>query len=134
MMEDIEPPKVEGVAVAVVPEINKENEQEWGVYLINFQDKKLEGVLVSSEGYGEVDGEQKKTSMLRHFLDEVEPKSFKKIEAIIPDVFGMTNQYWVSYYADKVLHDKKYIFVPGSIDSINFSKIPVLDAEGVMIK
>jgi hypothetical protein len=134
MMEDIEPPKVKGVAVAIVPEINEENEQEWSVYLINFQDKQIEGVLVSSEGYGQIKGEHKKTSLLRHFLDEIEPNTFKKIESIIPDVFAMTNQYWVSYYADKVLHDKKYIFVSGSIDSLNFSQIPLLNTEGVMIK
>ena len=82
MIKDIEQPKVENVAVAVVQEENKDGGLEWNVYLVNMQDKVIEGVLVSSRGYGEnkSTGGKIETSTLRHFLKDVEPKSFIKID------------------------------------------------------
>ena len=55
MRKDIQPPKVEGVAMAVVREADEEGEQAWYVYLINQNDVVLENVLVSSRGYGELE-------------------------------------------------------------------------------
>ncbi len=134
MKKDIIPPLVEDIAVAVVKELNELNEQQWNVYLINLKKEKIESVLVTSHGYGKLNYENVKTSTLRHFLDEVEPRSFVKLEPIIETLFGLSNEYWVSFYIDKVMYDKKYIFLPESIQEENFILIPYINKKGVMIK
>lgn len=134
MLKDIPQLKVEGIAMAVVPEVNDKGAKEWNVYLINLKNESIEGVLVSSNGYGYKDGEKVKTSTLRHFLDVVPAKSYAKVEMIIENVFGLNNEYWVSFYLNKNMYDKKYLFLPGTIDPEYFTSIPILDAEGVMIK
>jgi hypothetical protein len=134
MKKDINPPAVEDIAIAVVKEVNELNEEVWNVYLLNFKKEKIEGVLVTSHGYGFVDDEQVKTSMLRHFLDELERESFSKIEPIMPNLFGLSNEYWVSFYLNKVMYDKKYIFLPETISEENFILIPYINKKGVMIK
>lgn len=134
MKKDIEFPKVTDVAVAIVSEKNELNQDEWNVYLLNLKDKPIEGVLVASRGYGEINQEKRATSELRHFLDVVEEKSFAKIEPIIEEVFGLNNEYWVSFYLDKKMYDKKFIFLPETITQNNLISIPLINKKGVLIK
>lgn len=134
MRKDIHPPKVEGVAMAIVREPDEDGEEAWYVYLINRTDRELDTVLISSRGYGEVEGETRKTSELRHMLEHLGPKSWARIERIVEDVFILSNQYWLSYYVDDVIYDKKYIFLAGSIEESNFTTIPLMNKRGVMIE
>lgn len=134
MRKDIHPPKVEGVAMAVVREKDEDGEDAWFVYLINRNDHAIENILVSSRGYGEIEGESRKTSELRHLLESLGPKSWARIERIVEDVFPLSNQYWLSFYVGRDLHDKKYIFLAGSIDEANFTTLPLMDKRGVMIE
>jgi hypothetical protein len=134
MKKDILPPEVKDIAVAVVKEQNELAEMEWNVYLINLKAADIEGVLVSSLGYGKFNDEDVKTSTLRHFLDVVKSKNFKKIEPIVETVFGLNNEYWVSFFLNRVMYDKKYIFLPETIKEENFVLIPYLNKKGVMIK
>ena len=118
MRKDIPVNEVKNVGVAVVEEFNTEKtELIYNVYLINFQDHPLKNVLVSSRGYGEnkATGEAVKTSVLRHSLGDIDPKSFIKIEPIIEEVFGLNNEYWLSYYEGQQILDKKYIFLAETI-------------------
>lgn len=134
MKKDISNPKVEGVSMAVVREPDPEGGTAWYVYLINTRDVPLETVLVSSRGYGEIDGEPRQTSEMRHMLDHLDPKSWARIERIVEDVFPLSNQYWLSFYVDGIIHDKKYIFLAGSIDEENFTQIPLMDTRGILIE
>ena len=134
MKKDIIPPVVEDVGVAVVKEKNKEGADEWNVYLLNFKAEAIEGVLVTSTGYGELNGESRKTSTLRHFLDTVSPGGFSKIEPIHEQVFGLNNEYWVSFYLHKVMYDKQYVFLAESITDANCIRIPLINKKGVLIK
>lgn len=134
MKKDIAPPPVEDIAVAVVTEENDLGHMEWNVYLLNLKKEKIEGVLVTSKGYGTFEDEEVKTSTLRHFLDEINAHDFKKIEPIVETVFGLNNEYWVSFYINKVMYDKKYIFLAESITSDNLINIPLINKKGVMIK
>ncbi len=133
MLKDIPELHVEDVALAVVKELNKEGEEVFNVYVINLKNRALEAVLVSSMGYGTINEKEVKTSELRHFLDTVPAKSVAKVEAIIQDVFGITNQYWLSFYLDKQIYDKKYIFLPETIREENFIQLPIINKKGVMI-
>lgn len=125
--------QVEDVAVAVVPE-NIEDQNGWMVYLVNLKNSSIENVIISSKGYGEIDNRNLKTSTLRHFIEKVEPHAFSKIEPIMEDVFGLANEYWVSFYINKTIYDKKFVFLPESIQENNFVTIPFLNRKGVMIK
>lgn len=134
MRKDIVPPRVEGIAMAVVREKDEEGDDAWYVYLINQRDVTLENVLISSRGYGEIEGEARATSEMRHHLERLGPKSWARIERIVEDVFPLSNQYWLSFFIDRELHDKKYIFLAGSIDEANFTSLPLMNAKGVMIE
>jgi hypothetical protein len=128
MKGDIEYPEVRDVSVAAVLE-----DAGWSVYLINQKEVRLEGVLVSSRGYGKIGDADVETSVLRHFLETIEPKSFVKIEPIMEDVFRLTNEYWVSFYIDGMIYDKKFIFLPETINSAFFTTVPIIEKKGVLI-
>jgi len=134
MKKDIPENIVEDVAITVVLMSETPEVMNWTVYLINMKNEKLENVLISSKGYGEKDGRMVKTSVLRHSLGDIGPKSFAGVEAIDPQVFGLTNEYWLSYYINGVIYDKKFIFLPESIVDENLIRIPLVDRPGVMIK
>lgn len=125
--------QAEDIAVAIVPE-NSEDQNGWMVYLVNLKNNSLENVIVSSKGYGEIDNKNIQTSTLRHFMEKVEPHTYSKIEPIMEDVFGLANEYWVSFYINKIIYDKKFVFLPESIQENNFITIPFLNKKGVMIK
>ncbi|MCB0755664.1 MAG: hypothetical protein H6603_11675 [Flavobacteriales bacterium] len=133
MRKDIHIPKVEDVSMAVVKETEGEM-PEWGVYLINKKDVDLKNIIVASKGYGTLNDQEVKTSTLRHFFDELNAKSFQKVEKIMPDVFGLNNEYMLTFYIDQLIYDRKYIFVPDSIVEENLIQIPLIDKPGILIK
>lgn len=134
MKKDIIPPVVEDIALAIVKEQNELAEDVWNVYMLNLKKEMIEGVLVTSKGYGSYNGEDVKTSTLRHFLDEIPARGYAKVEPIMEDLFGLNNEYWVSFYLNKVMYDKKYIFLAETIREENFISIPLIGKKGVMIR
>jgi len=108
--------------------------KNWTVYLVNLKNEPISNVLITSKGYGEKDGKQVKTSLLRHFIGDVPAQGSAGVEAIDTTVFGLTNEYWLSYYIGNTIYDKKFIFLPESIVDTNLIRIPVLNKPGVMIK
>ena len=133
MKKDIIQPEVVDVYIAIVQEKNELGSIEWMAYIINNKSELLEEVLISTRGYGDIKGEQKKTATFRHSLDELNPKSYKKIEPIPKELFALNNEFWVSFYLDKKMYDKKYIFLPESISDFNSIQIPLVNKIGVMI-
>lgn len=133
MKKDLPENIVENVAIAVVLESSTPEIKNWKVYLLNLKDEPIETVLVSSKGYGEKDGTQVKTSVLRHSIGTVAAQDYAAIELIDEQVLGLTNEYWLSYYIGGQIFDKKFIFVPESIIDTNLSRIPLLNMPGVMI-
>jgi len=131
MKKDIPFIPVNGVSVAVARKKNL-TDYEWYVYIINKNQFPITNILISSKGYGEKEGEVQKTSILRHLIEEMEPQSSAIIEPIDPAVFHLFNEYWVSYYVDGQIYDKKFIFVPDSISDNNLIKISHLELEGVL--
>ncbi|WP_316811869.1 hypothetical protein [Pedobacter heparinus] len=134
MKKDLPENIVEDVAMAVVLIGETPEVKNWTVYIVNLKDVTMDNVLISSKGYGEKDGKMVKTSVLRHFIGDLSPKSFSGVEAIDPEVFGLTNEYWLSYYIDGVIYDKKFIFLPESIVDENLIHVPLVNMPGVMIK
>ena len=134
MKADLPANIVEDVAIAIALMGETPEVKSWTVYVINLKDTPITNVMITSKGYGEKDGKQVKTSLLRHFIGDLAPKSFAGVEAIDTQVFGLTNEYWLSYYMGKDIFDKKFIFLPESIVEGNMIKIPLVNKPGVMIK
>ena len=137
MKKDIPNHKVEDLAIAIVPrdeQIDDPAEDLWDSYIINLKEEKIKSVLITSQGYGALDGKEMKTTTLRHFFEEIGPLQIIKIEPIQRKLFDLTNEYWVSFNFDGYMYDKKYVFVKGSISDINFTLIPFINQKGVMIR
>lgn len=132
-VEDLRP-EMKGIIVAVIQESGPEDKGDWNVYLVNHNNEKLEGVMVTSRGYGMLNDEQRQTSTIRWFFEEIPAHSFVMIEPIVEEVFGLSNEYWVSFYMQGKMYDKKYIFLPETIDEKNLSEVPVINGKGVMIR
>ena len=132
MKADLNIPKVIGVEIAAVKRM--EDDELWDILIINRNEHALENVLITSKGYGEIKGQKQETSILRHRIEKLPSNSYAKIEPIQRNVFHLTNEYWVSYYLNGEMYDKKYIFLPDSIQEKNASKIPDFDMHGVIHK
>ncbi len=132
MLKDINREEVEDIAIAVVP--GEDDSNIWEVYMINLKEEGLDNVIVSSKGYGMYNGEEVKTSVLRHYLGAFEPLDIRLIEPIQKEMFGLNNEYWVSFYIGKNIYDKKFIFLPESISEDNFTRVPFINRMGVIIR
>jgi hypothetical protein len=130
MKKDIDFSPVTGVEL-VITHSEKDGESQWDVYLINKNLIELTTVMITSKGYGMVDGENKETSVLRHLIEKIEEQSYARIEPIQPELFQLNNEYWVSYFILDQIFDKKFVFVPDSIQAENLQYIPELDLMGI---
>ncbi len=131
MKKDIDFPEVVGIHVAIGYTENENEERSWCVYLVNENDYDVNNLLIVSKGYQE-DSSDKKTSTLRHRLDNLPPKSFAIIELITDEVFHLYNEYWISFYHNRKIYDKKYIFEPNSINVKNSVYLSTLKMRAVL--
>lgn len=127
MKKDIDFSPVKNVHVVIA-----KTAEGWKVFLINRNSEKLENVMVTSRGYGEKENEVQKTSTLRHMIPYLEPGMYALIEPIDESVFHLNNEYWVSYFINQQVYDKKFIFVPDSIIEENLTFIEELDLKGIL--
>lgn len=131
MKKDIEIPVVKDVYVAIVHEWNKEYlDKNWNAYIINNRKTPIEMALVVSKGY---DGERK-TSTMRYAFSEVKAKGFEKIEMVTEDVLGLNNEFFVTYYADNKLYEKRFLFKKNTVTEKNVIKISILELDGILAK
>ncbi|AWH84330.1 hypothetical protein HYN59_04005 [Flavobacterium album] len=134
MKKDIIIPQVENVYMAAVQEWNDDFMQKtWYAYLINDSDFTLENGIVVSGASGMIDGEPRKTSMLRHAFKEIPPVSAVKIELMEDSVLVLDNQFMVTFFIGNTLYDKTYVFRANTISEENTEEVPVLFKEGIMI-
>jgi len=73
MKKDIDFSPVTGVKLAIA-KTETESGEDWAVYIINLNLIELKNVMITSKGYGELEGEQRKTSTLRHLIEELGAK------------------------------------------------------------
>jgi len=135
MKKDIIIPKVENVYVAAMQEWNDDfMEKTWYAYLINDSQDTLESVIVVSSARGMLNGEERKTSRLRHDYASVAPGSAIKIELIENGVLVLDNMFSVTFFKGSTLFDKNFVFKAGAIAEDNTTEVPVIFKEGVLIK
>ena len=131
MKKDIEIPIAKDVYVAIVHEWNEEFlSKDWNAYVLNDRTLDIEMVMVVSKGFK---GE-KKTSTMRHAIGVIKAKSFEKIEVVQEDVLALNNEFFVTYYADNKLYEKRFMFDSGTVIVSNLEPIPIIEKEGVLAK
>ena len=131
MKKDIEIPEVKGVYVAVVQEYNPEFEfNDWKAYIINDNDFDLEMVLIVSEGYDK----DQRTSKMRHAIAELAKKSSAPIELMDQKVLSLNNEFYVTYFAEGKMFEKKFLFRKNTINVNALRDIPLMDLKGVLVK
>ena len=134
MLKDIDFNKPEEVAIAVLPMMEDNGDEVWKAFVINMREEPLEQVFVRSEGYGEKDGERVKTSTLRHFFKQIDGQTYEMLEILPDNLTSLNNQFWISFWREGKLYDKKYVFVTESLVKENLITVPIIDMQGVMIK
>jgi hypothetical protein len=135
MKKDIQIPKVENVFLAAVQEWSDDfMEKVWYVYLVNDSDFDLDGVMVVSNAFGTIDGEMKKTSLLRHAFLKVPAVSVVKVELLESSVLLLNNEFMVTYFIGNTLYDKKFIFKSQTITPDYVEEVPILFVDGVIVR
>jgi hypothetical protein len=135
MKKDIIIPTVENIFLAAVQEWNDDfMEKVWYVYLVNDSDYDLDGVMVVSKAFGTIDGEMKKTSLLRHAFVAVPAVSVVKVELLEKSVLALNNEFMVTFFIGNTLYDKKYIFKANSINETAVEEVPILFVDGVIVR
>jgi hypothetical protein len=134
MLKDIEDYQAEGVGIATVQEWDdKADDIVYNVYLVNMRKSDIEGVLVMSKGFGIIDGEERESSTLRHYLDTVKAESFCKIEPIHHQLFVLNNQYKLTYFEDNKMYEKTFVFQNNTIHPDNYKQVPLLNKPGILL-
>ena len=131
MKKDIEIPVVKDVYLAIIHEWNEEFlSKDWNVYIINDKEVQLDMVMVVSKGF---DGDRK-TSTMRHGIGVVASKSFEKIEVVQEEVLALNNEFFVTFYAEDKLYEKRFLFEKGTVAENKLTSIAIIEKEGVLAK
>lgn len=135
MKSDIKIPEVENVFLAAVQEWSDDfMEKVWYVHLVNDSDFNIDSVMVVSKAFGTLDGEMKKTSLLRHAFPHVPAVSVVKIEMLETSVLRLNNEFMVTYFIGNTLYDKKFIFRAQTITPDYVEEVPILFVDGVIVR
>lgn len=129
MKKDIEIPIAKNIDIAAVYEYHEnEGAKVWNAYIINHGTSTLDMLMIVSKGYNR----EQKTSIMRHNLGVLDSNSSKKIELLHEDLFKLTNEFFVTFFADNKLYEKKFIFKKDTIDEENLVPIPFIENKGVL--
>jgi len=129
LKKDIEIPVVKDVHVALVFEWNDEIKiNEWNAYILNTGTSALELIFIVSKGF---DGETK-TAIMRHSMEALNAKSFQKIEFVQDEVLKLNNEFYVTYYTNGTLFEKRFIFPKGSVTQKKLTQVALLEKQGIL--
>lgn len=135
MKKDIIIPEVENVFLAAVQEWNDDfMAKVWYVYLVNDSDFQLDSVMVVSKAFGTINGEMKKTSLLRHAFVAIPSVSVVKVEMIENSVLALNNEFMVTFFIGNTLYDKKFTFKAHAIHENAVEEVPILFVDGVIVR
>ena len=135
MQKDIHIPEVKNVFMAAVKEWSDNFLADvWNVYLVNDSDDDLHDLMVVSKAFGTLNGEMRKTSLMRHALLELPAISFVKIEMIEDSVLALNNEFMLTFFIGNTLYDRKYTFIANSVNENAVEEVPHLWKPGVIVK
>lgn len=135
LKKDIIIPEVKNVYVAAIQREDEQGNKNWWVHIINDTEGPLEHLMIQSRGYSDLETKGgKQTATLRKAIKVLPAKSAAKLEPIMPEVFDLFNEYWISFFEDGQMKDRKYIFGPHTIDANFMDPIPVLQVQGILVR
>jgi len=135
LKKDIIIPTIENVFLAAVQEWSDDfMEKVWYIYLVNDSDFNLDSVMVVSKAFGTIDGEMKKTSLLRHAFIEIPAVSVVKIEMLEKSILALNNEFMLTFFIRNTLYDRKFIFRANSITPDYVEEVPLLFVDGVIVR
>ena len=132
MLKDINFSSKDTVAIALAK--NNPQDDMWIAYLLNLDDQELNTVMVSSRGYGELDGVKKETATLRWNLGEISAQSVCIIEEIPEDVLQLNNEFLISYFIENQFFNKKIILNSENVIEDFYIDLPLIHKKGILIR
>ncbi len=134
MLKDYQIPEVKNVFFAAVQEWSDDFMADvWYIYLINDSDFDIDSVMVVSKAFGTIDGEMKKTSLLRHAFMQVPAVSAIKVELLENSLIQLNNEFMLTYFIGNTLYDKKFTFKANSVHVNHAEEVPILFKPGVIV-
>jgi len=129
LKKDIEMPITKDVHIAIVREWNGDFlSKDWNAYVLNNRPDQIDMVIVVSKGFDK----DKKTSTMRHGIGVVAAKSFEKIELLQEEVLTLNNEFFLTFFADGKLYEKRFLFEKNTVKEQNLINIPLIEKEGVL--
>jgi hypothetical protein len=52
----------------------------------------------------------------------------------MPEVFHLFNEYWVTFFEENTLKDRKFIFGPHTIEAAFQEDLPVVKDKGIIVR
>lgn len=104
--------------------------QDWNAYVINNRADALTMVLVVSKGFDT----ERKTSILRHRIASVASKSYEKIELLPEELIPLRNEFFITFFAEGKLFEKRFVFPEDSINEKALVTLPLIGRQGILAK
>ena len=134
MKNDISVPVVENVFFAAISEFSEDfGENIWNIYLVNDSDFDIDSVMVVSSASGTLDGEMKKTSLMRHAFMQVPAVSVVKVEMLEKSVLQLNNEFMLTYFIGNTLYDKRFFFKKHFDKNSEIEEVPILFVDGIVV-
>lgn len=134
MKSDIKFREVDGVAVAVVPDFGDQAVPVYESHLLNLKEDPITNVFIRASGKGLNEKEGVKTATMRKLVEEIPPQSSIKVDIFEREAADLLNEYWISFWYNNYLYDRKYTFAPGSISEDHYIFLPILERVGVIME
>ena len=112
MKSDIEFNQVTDIRIAIAKSTNEKGESDWYAYIVNHKPVEIHNLLIVTQAYENADKGGRKTSTLRHYLENLGPGESRKIERVDPAVFSFHNEFWLSFYIGRTIFDRKFLIKP----------------------
>ncbi|WP_276168868.1 hypothetical protein [Zobellia alginiliquefaciens] len=131
MKKDIEIPVAKDVHVVLIREWNDEFlSKEWNAYIINNRVDPIEMTIVVSKGFDQ----ERKTSTMRHGIGTILSKTFRKIELVQEEVLALDNEFFVTFFAEDKLFEKRFLFPKNTVSEKSLTTIPLIEKDGIFAK
>ncbi|CAM4136021.1 hypothetical protein ZORO111903_02815 [Zobellia roscoffensis] len=128
MKKDIEIPIAIDVHVAIIREWNEDFlSKVWNAYIINSRADEIEMAIVVSKGFDD----ERQTSTMRHGIGTIAPKTFKKVEMLQEEILALNNEFFVTFFAEGKLFEKRFVFLKNTISEKNLTNIPLIEKDGI---
>lgn len=127
MRKDIHIPAPENVFIAIA--LENETAHEWKAYILNLNPCIIKNVMITSSG---LSGAGNQTSVLRHFIEEIQPNTAIPFEIVTDELLQIDNNFFVTYYIENLIYDFDASFKANAYQLDALKTIPIIQKKGVI--